>query len=376
MQNRNKLNMQREIAEMEAIMTFYQELQLSSVGSKQLIKSTKDKKEKLRHILIYNFKVYLVMVFCVAVVTLFTKITGSDNSVVGVTVLLAVLVLRQADFGIKTTHGLISIAGIFLILMAGPRFTNTLAPIPAFVVNVICILLLMILGCHNVIMYNHSTFVLGYLLLQGYDVTGRTYALRVAGLFFGMILCMFIFYKNQRKRPYQRKFIDLFKEFNIHSARSRWYVRLSVIVSSAMLIMSLLGLPRAMWAGIACMSVCLPFPNDGIKRAPDRGIFNIVGGLIFMGLYFVLPKSLYPYIGMIGGIGVGYSAGYAWQTVFNTFGALSIASGIFGMPMAVMLRIGANVLGSAYTILCTKLFGWLVQITDNRKNVSADAGGI
>ena len=207
-------------------------------------------------------------------------------------------------------------------------------------------------------------------------MTGRTYALRVAGLFFGMILCMFIFYKNQRKRPYQRKFIDLFKEFNIHSARSRWYVRLSVIVSSAMLVMSLLGLPRAMWAGIACMSVCLPFPNDGIKRAPDRGIFNIVGCLIFMGLYFVLPKSMYPYIGMIGGIGVGYSAGYAWQTVFNTFGALSIASGIFGMPMAVMLRIGANVLGSAYTILCTKLFGWLVQITESRKNVSANAGGI
>ena len=79
---------------------------------------------------------------------------------------------------------------------------------------------------------------------------------------------------------------------------------------------------------------------------------------------------------MIGGIGVGYSAGYAWQTVFNTFGALSIASGIFGMPMAVMLRIGANVLGSAYTILCTKLSGWFAQITDNRKNVSADAGGI
>ena len=47
-------------------MTFYQELQLSSTGSKQLIKNTTDKKEKRRHILIYNFKVYLVMVFCVA----------------------------------------------------------------------------------------------------------------------------------------------------------------------------------------------------------------------------------------------------------------------------------------------------------------------
>lgn len=102
-------------------MTFYQELQLSSTGSKQLIRNTTDKKEKRRHILIYNFKVYLVMAFCVAVVTLYSKITGNDNSVVGVTVLLAMLVLRQADFGIRTTHGLLSIAGIFGILIAGPR---------------------------------------------------------------------------------------------------------------------------------------------------------------------------------------------------------------------------------------------------------------
>ena len=99
-------------------MTFYQELQLSSTGSKQLIRSTTDPKEKRRHILIYNFKVYLVMAFCVAVVSMYSKLTGSSNSVVGVTVLLAVLVLRQADFGIRTTHGLLSIAGIFGILIA------------------------------------------------------------------------------------------------------------------------------------------------------------------------------------------------------------------------------------------------------------------
>ena len=65
-------------------MTFYQELQLSSAGSKQLIKNTTDPKEKRRHILIYNFKVYLVMAFCVAVVSLYSKLTGSANSVVAV----------------------------------------------------------------------------------------------------------------------------------------------------------------------------------------------------------------------------------------------------------------------------------------------------
>ena len=129
-------------------MTFYQELQLSSTGSKQLIRSTTDPKEKRRHILIYNFKVYLVMAFCVAVVSMYSKLTGSSNSVVGVTVLLAVLVLRQADFGIRTTHGLLSIAGIFGILMAGPvPFRCILLHLQAGYAGHLCLLLSIRLLC-------------------------------------------------------------------------------------------------------------------------------------------------------------------------------------------------------------------------------------
>ena len=76
-------------------MTFYQELQLSSTGSKQLIRNTTDKKEKRRHILIYNFKVYLVMAFCVAVVTLYSKITGIliTRSAIGVSAELWVMTI-------------------------------------------------------------------------------------------------------------------------------------------------------------------------------------------------------------------------------------------------------------------------------------------
>ena len=332
-------------------MTFYQELQLSSAGSKQLIKNTTDKKEKWRHILIYNFKVYLVMAFCVAVVTLYTKLTGQENSVVGVTVLLALLV------------------GIFTIMMAGPRLANMVSPVGAFFINCVCILLLMIFGCHNVIMHNHSTFVLGYLLLYGYDVSGRAFALRVIGLTAGMLVCMAVFYKNQKNRPYRRTFKDLFREFDVRSARNQWYLKLTLIVSSAMLIVSLLGLPRAMWAGIACMSVCLPFTEDGKMRAVDRGVFNIAGCALFLVLYLILPESGRSMIGIIGGIGVGYSAGYKWQTVFNTFGALAIAASLFGLPMALLLRSGINVIASLYTVVCNviydKLHGKNTEIAEN-----------
>ena len=249
-----------------------------------------------------------------------------------------------------------SVKAYLLVPLIGSLFADFLnSLVITFFINFLCIMLLMIFSCHNVIMYNHSTFVLSYLLLLGYDVSGHDYLMRIAGLSAGMLICMIVFYKNQKNRPYHRTFKNLFSEFNITSSRTKWYIKLTFIVSSSILAMSLLNLPRAMWAGIACMSVCLPFSNDIKPRAVKRGLFNIVGCLLFLVLYYVLPSSMYPYIGIIGGIGVGYSAGYAWQTAFNTFGALSIAAGLFGAQYAVILRISANIFSSAYTFICDKI---------------------
>ena len=125
-----------------------------------------------------------------------------------------------------------------------------------------------------------------------------------------------------------------------------------------LLFAALLGIPRAMWAGIACMSVCLPFQKDLVKRAKARWIYNILGGIIFLGLYVALPKEAHSMIGLLGGIGVGFSAGYPWQTVFNTFGALAIASGLFGAVGAVLLRIVTNAAASLYTVVMGRLLDW------------------
>ena len=68
---------------------------------------------------------------------------------------------------------------------------------------------------------------------------------------------------------------------------------------------------------------------------------------------------MYSLIGIIGGIGVGYSAGYRWQTAFNTFGALAIASSLFGMPFALALRAGINITASLYTMVCNRVIDTL-----------------
>ena len=107
-----------------------------------------------------------------------------------------------------------------------------------------------------------------------------------------------------------------------------------------MLIVSLLGLPRAMWAGIACMSVCLPFTEDGKMRAVDRGVFNIAGCALFLVLYLILPESGRSMIGIIGGIGVGYSTGTrAIKQVGNRLPAARPTGSVFKISFMVLFFV-------------------------------------
>ena len=62
-------------------MTFYQELQLDQAGSKKLIQNTEGIKNKLRHTTVYLFKIFLTIVFCVAFVSAYSGIFGSENSI-------------------------------------------------------------------------------------------------------------------------------------------------------------------------------------------------------------------------------------------------------------------------------------------------------
>lgn len=342
-------------------MTVYQELQLNAAGSKALIRNTKDRKEKWRHMLIYLLKVVITLMFCMSVVMAYSIIFGTENSTAGVVVLLALLVLRMADFGIKTTQGIGVIFLVFAILAVGPRASNMLPPGLAFLVNVVCIFSILVLTCHNVLMSNHSTFVLGYLLLQGYDVTGNAYRMRLAALAGGAVICALVFYKNQRKRVHKRTFGDLFREINLQAVRTQWYIKLTLGIATVLLIAAALHLPRAMWAAIATMSTLLPFTEDLVYRMKRRIPFNLAGGLIFLVLYQVLPAGIYANIGLLGGFGVGFSAGYAAQTLFNTFGALAVAASLFGPVGAVVLRVVCNALGAGYSYVFDRFFAMTVE---------------
>lgn len=337
-------------------MTFYQELQLNQAGSKSYISSFESMKDKWKHSGIYLFKIFLNITFCTVFIALFSMIFGAENSSAGLAVLLSIMVFRNADLGIRASHGIFNILMVFAMLAVGPKLSNVLSAGGAFCINVILIMLILLLGCHNVIMFNHSTLVLAYLLLQGYDVSGESYHKRLLGLMIGAVLTAAVFYRNHRKKTYKRTFKSIFLELDVSSARTQWQLRLTLTISSALLIASLLDIPKAMWIGIAVMSVCVPFREDMTDRIKYRAPGNLLGSLLFLAAYFLLPEGSVSYMGILGGIGTGLSASYGWQTMFNAFSALAIAMPVLGLPYAILLRIFNNVFGTLYAWVFDRLF--------------------
>ena len=171
----------------------------------------------------------------------------------------------------------------------------------------------------------------------------------------------FVFYRNHKNRTYKRNLNDLVQEFDISSSRTKWQLCQIICVPAVLCIAELCNMPRAMWAGIAAMSAILPFMEDMQYRVRKRIVGNIAGVICFTVLYFLLPSSIYTYIGILGGIGVGLSAKYGWQAVFNTFGALAIATESYGLKGAVGLRVIQNVFGVVFALIFCSMFYWLMS---------------
>lgn len=337
-------------------MTFYQKLQLNQAGSKELIRNTQNYPEKIINIAIYLFKIFITILFCMAVVIAYSKCFGAANSIVGVVVLLFILTFRNVDLSFQTSHAISVLFLLFFILAFGPKCSNLVNPFAAFLIHSICIGSLLFFGCYHIQMFNHSTILLGYLLLYGYDVSGQLYSKRLEGLALGACITALIYYRKHHHKSNTLTFSQLIQTADIKSYRTRWQIAVTLAVSSVLLLASLLHLPRPMWIGIAVMSIMTPLPTGHKEKAIHRSIGNLIGALLVFLIYTFCPSVMYENIGILGGIGVGLSATYGFQSVFNTFGAIAIASTILGFPAAIFFRIFNNIVGAAYGVLFHKCF--------------------
>lgn len=342
-------------------MNFYTLMQCDALTLKNMIKKQTEKKEKRKIILAFILKNILCISFCMTVVILYSILFGTENSIAGVVVLIAVLVFRFVDLGVNKVNGVINVGIIFLIYTFFPYLSNKVNFALGFFIDLLAITVLLILSCHNMLMSNQSTVILSYLLLQGYDVTPEQFKNRAMSLVFGGIVVCIIYYVKHKNKKYRRSIKDLFLEFSFLSFRGRWQIKLALSLSTLILFGRILGLERIMWLGIACLSVLQPSVEKMNIRLKHRPMYVVVGCILFILGSFILPTPIFEQIGILGGLMTGFSGTYQWQTVFNCFGGLSNAVASLGLPMAILLRIVYNTVGSIYAVIFSKIFDLFVN---------------
>ncbi|MGL4773696.1 MAG: FUSC family protein [Clostridium sp.] len=339
-------------------MTFYQAMQLGTSSLKPIIKKTEDEKLKKKYTLALITKNILCVLFCMIFITLYGKIFGAENSIVGVVTVIALLTFRFSNLDFKVSQSAFTLFGVFFSFTFVPVIAASVNPILGAVINFFSILLLVIVTCHNVLYSNQSIIILSYLLLFGYEISSKeVFVSRAAALVVGGIIVASIFYIKNRKVELNNTIMDVLKDFKLSDSRTKWQIKLALGISTGMLIGEILNIPRVMWIGFACMSILQPVSERIQERVKMRPLFMIIGCIIFGAVYYFVPEEYGMFIGILGGIMVGFSATYNWQTVFNCFGALIVAVPMFGLWGAIIIRIVTNCFGAIYS----KVFNFVFE---------------
>lgn len=119
-----------------------------------------------------------------------------------------------------------------------------------------------------------------------------------------------------------------------------------------------------MWMGFACASLLSAYPYSGntFVRFRQRIEGAAAGSCAFLVLYLLTPESFHSLMGPLGGLCLGFCTDYRYKTAMNCFGALMLATGIYGLGSAVILRIVDTCLGATFALVFASVFHHLAAI--------------
>ena len=326
-------------------MDFFGEIRRDITQARAHCAALTDRKEKMAYIARIVLKLILMNGISLVVLFGFSALFGPDSFAAGIAVLLCMQLFRISDLGMARKHSLAAVFLIFGIFAAGPPAAAMLDSGGAFLIHLICIFLIVLLGCHNVRRSNQAVLILAYLLLAGFPVREDPWG-RAAALGFGALLTALSI--RRRQQVHTETLTDVLRSFRLSSLRSRWQIRFAVGIASAMLLADLVDMIQPVWAGMAALPVMMPKPDEIRRRVRQRAILNGAGCAVFLILYFGLPDQFHALIGTLGGIVLGVGASVSWIGASGIVLPLSVAVAAVGFPMTVIYRIAQNFLAALY----------------------------
>lgn len=310
-----------------------------------------------------------ILGFAILYISLFNLIFGDINSSVAVSSFCMLLGIRFVDYGYHIGDGVFAIAIVMGLLFAGSVVLPLLPAAWAFAFNFAAILLLLRLTTTNPAYGNGGLYTFGYIFITGNPVSGHDLISRAAALAVVFVILSLVLIHNHHEKVSFMRLHHVLYQFSFKDATTQWHLRLALGVATALLAANFFHLGRPVWMGYAAMSCLQPLSGNLSKRAWTRFIGVATGCLTFALLYRLLPNSAHFLLGPIAGLGLGLTGSYYWASVLNCFGALMIATSLFGVDPASTLRLFENGLGLLVALVVAGLCHLLWQV--QRKSAPA-----
>lgn len=343
-------------------MSFYNILQLDPQIIKGMLKKTDDKNEQLKLKSGMFLRSALIVSFAILFISSLSRMFGNENTPMAVALFCILLGVRFVDFDYCIKDSLINLAIVFLILLFSPVLAYQLNPVLGIMLHFVSFFVILFMTCAKPEMGNGGLFSFAYIYLSGNPVYGESLFNRFLLTVVGFIICGTIFYFKHRNKSQDVRFIDKVKNFDFNNNIHQWFIRMSLGVALILALGLFFNIKRFMWAGFACGSLLSDYSEN--PKINERSIYRftgmLLGSFIFYIAYLIVPNNLFFIIGPLGGFCLGFCTEYKYKTAANCLGALMLATGIYGAPSAVVIRIIDTVIGIVFAWLYYHAYEFLV----------------
>lgn len=345
-------------------MQFYNALQLDPSVLKKRIREANITKDKWKNFFAMALRSILIVLFAIAMISPVSKVFGAENSPMAVAMFCALLGLRFVDFGYCIKDSLINLAVVFALLLFAPVLATNSQPVLAAIIHSCAFFIILFMTSDKPELGNAGIYTFAYIYLSGNPVTGDLLWKRAGLTLIGYVLCAAILYGKHHKKNQNVRFSQMVTNFSLSNKKTQWQLQLALGVGILLALGSYLNMKRMMWAAFAGGSILGCYSataTDLKKRFGQRMVGTIVGVVIFFLAYQLIPESLRPILGPLGGICLGFCTDYRFKTASNCIGALFMATGLYGLEKSVCLRVINNFLGIGFGYVFLILFQKLMN---------------
>lgn len=293
-----------------------------------------------------------IIVSIVLFISLYNVFFTTENTLIGVGIITALLMFKDVNLKMKRSQGTIVVLIGLILAVILPAFSN-INPLLGLLINFIYIFWITYISSERISYKAYIVFALLYVLTEGNPVSGHVLLLRcVSIIIFAVIIAGIYYYNHKKEYPSIREIIKKTNQENAAFA-----LKLALSLSLAMFLTDIFNIYKHMWFTITVLSLSQLDLEVTHTRIAQRIIYTLIGSIIYIIVFSILlPDSIITYITLIMGYIYTFIKKYHIQMIFVTISAC-IANEIYfaSTKEIVVTRIILIVSGAIFAYLITKI---------------------